>query len=65
MSAVDPTEPGRRSESFDTAGPEVHALAEALNAMLDRLEDERRESGRRVLAAQEQRADPDRPRAAR
>jgi two-component system, NarL family, sensor histidine kinase UhpB len=54
MSAVDPTEPGRRSESFDTAGPEVHALAHALNEMLDRLEGERRESGRRVLAAQEQ-----------
>jgi len=53
MSAVDPTEPGRRSESFDTAGPEVHALARALNEMLDRLEGERRESGRRVLAAQE------------
>jgi two-component system sensor histidine kinase UhpB len=31
----------------------VVALAEALNAMLDRLEDERRESSRRILAAQE------------
>ncbi|HTU87788.1 MAG TPA: HAMP domain-containing sensor histidine kinase [Solirubrobacteraceae bacterium] len=54
MGAVDPTQPGRRSESFDTAGPEVNALARALNEMLDRLEGERRESGRRVLAAQEQ-----------
>jgi two-component system, NarL family, sensor histidine kinase UhpB len=54
MRAIDPTEPGRRSEAFDTAGPEVRALAGALNAMLDRLEGERRESGRRVLAAQEQ-----------
>jgi two-component system, NarL family, sensor histidine kinase UhpB len=54
MSAVDPTQPGRRSESFDTAGPEVQALAHALNEMLDRLEGERRESGRRVLAAQEE-----------
>jgi two-component system, NarL family, sensor histidine kinase UhpB len=35
------------------AGKEVVALAEALNSMLDRLEDERRESGRRALAAQE------------
>jgi two-component system, NarL family, sensor histidine kinase UhpB len=54
MGAVDPAQPGRRSESFDTAGPEVHALARALNEMLDRLEGERRDSGRRVLAAQEQ-----------
>jgi two-component system, NarL family, sensor histidine kinase UhpB len=54
MVAVEPMQPGRRSESFETAGPEVHALAHALNQMLDRLEGERRESGRRVLAAQEQ-----------
>jgi two-component system, NarL family, sensor histidine kinase UhpB len=54
MGAVEPMQPGRRSESFQTAGPEVHALARALNEMLDRLEGERRESGRRVLAAQEQ-----------
>jgi two-component system sensor histidine kinase UhpB len=31
----------------------VVALAEALNSMLDRLEDERRESGKRALVAQE------------
>jgi two-component system sensor histidine kinase UhpB len=54
MGAVDPTQPGRRAESFDTAGPEVYALAHSLYEMLDRLEGERRESGRRVLAAQEQ-----------
>jgi two-component system sensor histidine kinase UhpB len=53
MSAVDPAEPGRRAESFEGAGGEVEALAGALNAMLDRLEGERRESGRQVLAAQE------------
>jgi two-component system, NarL family, sensor histidine kinase UhpB len=53
MGAVDPTEPGRRAESFERAGAEVLALAHALNQMLDRLEGERRESGRRVLAAQE------------
>jgi two-component system sensor histidine kinase UhpB len=53
MGAVDPTQPGRRAESFESAGAEVLALANALNDMLDRLERERRESGRRVLAAQE------------
>ncbi len=53
MSAVDPEQPGRRAESFESAGAEVLALARALNDMLDRLEGERRESGRRVLAAQE------------
>lgn len=53
MGAVDPAEPGRRAESFEHAGAEVLALASALNDMLDRLEGERRDSGRRVLAAQE------------
>jgi len=53
MGAVDPGQPGRRAEPSPGAGREVVALAEALNAMLDRLEDERRESGRRALAAQE------------
>jgi len=53
MGAVDPAQPGRRAESFGGAGEEVLALAGALNAMLDRLEGERRESGRRILAAQE------------
>jgi two-component system sensor histidine kinase UhpB len=53
MGAVDPAQPGHRAESFDKAGGEVLALAGALNAMLDRLEGERRESGRRVVAAQE------------
>ena len=53
MSAVDPAQPGRRAELFAGASEEVSALAAALNAMLDRLERERRESGRQVLAAQE------------
>jgi two-component system sensor histidine kinase UhpB len=53
MSAVDPGQPGLRAEPSRRAGREVVALAEALNAMLDRLEDERRESSRRILAAQE------------
>jgi two-component system, NarL family, sensor histidine kinase UhpB len=53
MTAVDPTQPGRRASISDNAATEVIALGHALNAMLDRLEDERRESGRRALAAQE------------
>jgi two-component system, NarL family, sensor histidine kinase UhpB len=52
MGTVDPDHPGRRAE-FASSGREVDALAEALNSMLDRLEDERRESGRRALMAQE------------
>jgi two-component system sensor histidine kinase UhpB len=53
MSAVDPGQPGRRASPPSDAGREVVALADALNSMLDRLEDERRESSRRALAAQE------------
>jgi two-component system, NarL family, sensor histidine kinase UhpB len=53
MSAVDPAQPGRRAEAPESAGREVVALANALNAMLDRLEGERRESARRTLEAQE------------
>jgi two-component system sensor histidine kinase UhpB len=53
IGAVDPGEPGRRAEQFEHAGEEVQALAGALNSMLDRLERERLESGRQVLAAQE------------
>jgi two-component system, NarL family, sensor histidine kinase UhpB len=53
MRAVDPAQPGRRAESFAGAGEEVSALAASLNTMLDRLERERRESGRQVLRAQE------------
>jgi two-component system sensor histidine kinase UhpB len=53
MAEVTPGAPGRRAQSPAGAGREVHALAGALNAMLDRLEGERRESARRALAAQE------------
>jgi two-component system sensor histidine kinase UhpB len=53
MGEVDPAQPGRRAEASPGAGPEVLALADALNSMLDRLEDERRDSARRTLAAQE------------
>jgi two-component system sensor histidine kinase UhpB len=53
MSAVDPGQPGLRAQPARRAGREVVTLAEALNSMLDRLEDERRENSRRILAAQE------------
>ena len=53
MTAVEPGQPGRRAEPPRGGRREVAALAGALNAMLDRLEGERRESGRRALAAQE------------
>jgi two-component system, NarL family, sensor histidine kinase UhpB len=53
MGGVDPSAPGRRAPTAKRAGREVVSLAESLNAMLDRLEDERRESSRRALAAQE------------
>jgi two-component system, NarL family, sensor histidine kinase UhpB len=51
MADVDPHRPGARLE---TTGPqEVRELAVAFNDMLDRIEDERRESARRELNAQE------------
>jgi two-component system, NarL family, sensor histidine kinase UhpB len=52
MRRIDPLAPGQRIEA--TAGDEqVVALTHAFNEMLDRLEDERRESALRALAAQE------------
>jgi two-component system, NarL family, sensor histidine kinase UhpB len=53
MGAVEPGHPGRRAQSSRGSSREVVALAEALNSMLDRLEDERLRSGRRALIAQE------------
>jgi two-component system sensor histidine kinase UhpB len=52
MNAIDPLDPGRRLPAL---GPEseVTRLTEAFNAMLDRLETERRESGYRALVAEE------------
>jgi two-component system sensor histidine kinase UhpB len=52
MRRIDPLTPGRR---VDIVGgdPEVVALTEAFNEMLDRLETERRESALRALAVQE------------
>jgi two-component system sensor histidine kinase UhpB len=53
MGSVDPMHPGRRVGELGWAGREVEQLALTFDAMLDRLEDERRESARRALAAQE------------
>ena len=52
MRRVDPHAPGRRL-TLERADSEVAELRDAFNAMLDRLEHERRHSGRRALAAQE------------
>jgi two-component system sensor histidine kinase UhpB len=52
MRSVEPLEPGRRLV-VPHADAEVAALATAFNDMLGRLERERRDSGRRALAAQE------------
>lgn len=53
MHTVDPLDPGRRLTDVAHLDTEVATLAAAFNAMLDRLEDERRSSARRALAAQE------------
>jgi two-component system sensor histidine kinase UhpB len=52
MRSVEPLEPGRRLVVAH-ADAEVEALTTAFNDMLGRLERERRESGRRALAARE------------
>jgi two-component system sensor histidine kinase UhpB len=53
MRLVTPLEPGRRV-AVPGADAEVQALTTAFNDMLDRLETERRESGRVAIAAQEE-----------
>jgi two-component system, NarL family, sensor histidine kinase UhpB len=53
MSSVDPDRPGRRLSGVNPLSLEGQALAEAFNAMLDRLESARREAARIALAAQE------------
>jgi two-component system, NarL family, sensor histidine kinase UhpB len=53
MSSVDPDRPGRRLSGVNPLSSEGQALAEAFNAMLDRLESARREAARTALAAQE------------
>ena len=52
MELVDPLQPGRRLP-LESAESEVTALTESFNRMLERLENERRASGHRALAAQE------------
>jgi two-component system sensor histidine kinase UhpB len=55
MGDIDPMHPGQRAAVGQSRweGTEVGVLARAFNTMLDRIETERRESARRVLAAQE------------
>jgi two-component system, NarL family, sensor histidine kinase UhpB len=53
MGTVDLLRPGQRAVGFERSSSELLALAEAFNEMLDRLENERRGSSARVLAAQE------------
>jgi two-component system sensor histidine kinase UhpB len=53
MSSVDPDRPGRRLSGVDLRSAEGQALADAFNAMLDRLESARHEAARTALAAQE------------
>ena len=53
MGKIDARRPGRRISVADARAAEVIALTDAFNAMLDRLEAERRGSARRALAAQE------------
>ncbi|MBV9311718.1 MAG: hypothetical protein JOZ73_12865 [Solirubrobacterales bacterium] len=53
IGTIDHINPGQRAHGFDRASSETQALAQAFNQMLDRLEDERRESSARALAAQE------------
>jgi two-component system, NarL family, sensor histidine kinase UhpB len=54
MSEVDLARPGKRAVAPRRASRELCELTDAFNRMLARLEDERRESGRAVLRAQEQ-----------
>jgi two-component system sensor histidine kinase UhpB len=52
MRGTDPLRPGARA-SLDAATPELRAVTETFNEMVERLESERRESAGRALAAQE------------
>jgi two-component system sensor histidine kinase UhpB len=53
MSSVDLTTPGKRADVSKNAADEVRRLSADFIRMLERLEQERRESGRAVLRAQE------------
>jgi two-component system sensor histidine kinase UhpB len=52
MERIDPLDPGRRIAVWEP-DDEIARLGKAFNAMLDRLEHERADSGRRALRAQE------------
>jgi two-component system, NarL family, sensor histidine kinase UhpB len=53
MRSIDPANPGRRLSVAGMRDAELAVLAESFNAMLDRLELERRQSALRALSAQE------------
>jgi two-component system sensor histidine kinase UhpB len=53
MTRIDPDQPGERITDIGAYGPDVAALTNAFNQMLDRLERGRNESARVALAAQE------------
>jgi two-component system sensor histidine kinase UhpB len=53
MRAIDPMEPGTRVSVEDMPDAELAVLGQSFNAMLDRLELERRQSALRALSAQE------------
>jgi two-component system sensor histidine kinase UhpB len=53
MGSIDPDRPGRRLAGVKLRSAEGQALADAFNAMLERLESARREAARTALAAQE------------
>ncbi|MBS1843510.1 MAG: sensor histidine kinase [Actinobacteria bacterium] len=53
VKGIDPDKPGERISDIGPYGPDVGALTDAFNQLLDRLEHERRESARVALAAQE------------
>ena len=54
MEQIDLAKPGRRAAPGSHAAKEVKLLAAGLNAMLERLEEERRAAGRAVVRGQEQ-----------
>ena len=54
MTEVDLARPGMRATTPRRSARELHLLTEAFNRMIVRIEDQRRESGRAVLRAQEQ-----------
>jgi two-component system sensor histidine kinase UhpB len=53
MHSIDPADPGRRVRVAGMRDAELAVLADSFNAMLDRLELERRQSALRALSAQE------------